>query len=691
MFWHNSAPASSSTAHQASRSVPFQLDGIKSSGFSAGCVASITTPEDFVESDILPLTTQEHTPASNTTQLPGESDIASHTPKHTPSKEHQTQYQPSTHSPKTGASAPSSSTADPPVLVALNLKKSRAPSSSSDLPQGLSLRKTSQGKVEGVVTVESIEEGVEFGPYRGTLLEEDVGGMKDTTWEVFLSGKVCFYVDGSKTWMSLVRCALDKEEQNLEAYQIYGEIFYRSTKVIEPGGELKVFYSEDYMNHVGFPRRLSELHFDKDTQKFHCSQCEHLFASPKVILRHIKCEHTHSKPGSQSNEMIPVLSWRKKRKTNNSTKTEITTKLHSTTKSESNHNEQVFTCETCGKVFPTQGRLMAHKLFHEYNQEHACPVCGKGQGNTQALARHLTTHEPKLYKCKKCARQFKAETSLDKHMREVHGFRCQFCFELFTRKSKCLQHEQTHQAFRSGQPESNGTSPDETEPAQATTQEAKDMLGKTTTYYQKKRPYKCRFCPKRYTSCFSARDHEKENHTNEGSYKCVHCPKVFTSEHRLKNHLISHEQKGFYQCTLCPRSFGSEKALNNHQGEHTGLKPFKCEICGRGFRVKSHFHAHKRRMHQERPLRFFCSVCNKGFADKGNLVKHERRHKGIRPFVCLECGKGFTARTSLDTHVQIIHTKEKRFCCEVCGKKFSLNNHYTHHMIKHKMQGDADA
>nr|XP_054760991.1 zinc finger protein 737-like [Lytechinus pictus] len=433
------------------------------------------------------------------------------------------------------------------------------------------------------------------------------------------------------------------------------------------------------------------LHFVLDAQKFHCSQCEHLFASPKVILRHIKCEHTHSKPGSQSNEMIPVLSWRKKRKSNNSTKTEITNKLHSTTKNEINQDEQVFTCETCGKVFPTRGRLMAHKLFHEYNQEHACPVCGKGQGNTQALARHLTTHEPKLYKCKKCARQFKAETSLDKHMREAHGFRCQFCLELFTRKSKCLEHEQTHQAFKSGQPESNGISPDESEPSQAATQEAKDMLGKTTTYYQKKRPYKCRFCPRRYTSCFSARDHEKENHTNEGTYKCIHCPKVFTSEHRLKNHLISHEQKGFYQCTLCPKSFGSEKALNNHQGEHTGLKPFKCEICGRGFRVKSHFHAHKRRMHQERPLRFFCSVCSKGFADKGNLVKHERRHKGIRPFVCLECGKGFTARTSLDTHMQIIHTKEKRFCCEVCGKKFSLNNHYTHHMIKHKMQGDADA
>eukprot|EP00057_Strongylocentrotus_purpuratus_P023794 XP_011678268.1 PREDICTED: histone-lysine N-methyltransferase PRDM9 isoform X1 [Strongylocentrotus purpuratus] len=686
-IYQDSAPilASSSIVPQARHQVPFTLGGheVKSAALSANYTPPITSSEPIVESNILPITTCEQVPGSNAAQLQGKTDVVPEPSKQT-QREEQPEHPSTTHHPRESPPAHNTSAVEPPLLVALNLKKNRMLSSSPDLPQGLSFKRTSLDKVEGVVARETIEKGVEFGPYTGTLLNEEYGWFKDSTWEICVSGRVFFYIDGRKTWMSHLSCAQSEEEQNTEAYQIYGEIYFRSTKVVEPGSELKVFYSEDYRTRLGFQTRLNDLTFNQDAQKFQCSQCEGLFTSAKLILRHIRCEHTSRIP----DEMIPVLTWKEKKK---STENEVTSKLHLVTKTKaSDQEEQVFTCGTCEKMFPSCGRLKAHELFHEYNQEHMCPLCGKGQTNAQALTKHMTTHESKLHKCKKCTRKFKSETALSKHEREAHGYRCQFCLERFTRKNECMKHEQTHQAFKSLQSDTKETPAEKTETSQPMTDEAKDMLGKTSNYYLKKRPYKCRFCPKRYISRCSARDHEKEAHTKEGSYKCSHCPRVFTSERRLIEHLISHEQKGFYQCTLCPKSFGSESALSNHQGEHTGLKPFKCEICGRGFRVKNHFHAHKRRMHQERPLRFFCSVCNKGFADKGNLTKHERRHKGIRQYVCLECGKGFTAGTSLATHMQTMHSKEKRFSCEICGKKFSLNNHYTHHMIKHKIQEDAN-
>ena len=56
-----------------------------------------------------------------------------------------------------------------------------------------------------------------------------------------------------------MECASFTEEQNLEAYQSYGDLYFRTTKDIEPGSDLKVFYNEEYASHVGFKMKLNEL------------------------------------------------------------------------------------------------------------------------------------------------------------------------------------------------------------------------------------------------------------------------------------------------------------------------------------------------------------------------------------------------------------------------------------------------
>ena len=67
----------------------------------------------------------------------------------------------------------------------------------------------------------------------------------------------------SNNWMQCVQLARCKEEQNLEAYQFYGNIYFRTTKPVSAGSELKVFYSEDYSESVGFKMDLDELAFDR--------------------------------------------------------------------------------------------------------------------------------------------------------------------------------------------------------------------------------------------------------------------------------------------------------------------------------------------------------------------------------------------------------------------------------------------
>lgn len=52
-------------------------------------------------------------------------------------------------------------------------------------------------------------------------------------------------------WLCLVRTADTAENQNLMAVQLGTDIFYITTKIIEPGTELRVWYAPHYARKLG--------------------------------------------------------------------------------------------------------------------------------------------------------------------------------------------------------------------------------------------------------------------------------------------------------------------------------------------------------------------------------------------------------------------------------------------------------
>lgn len=59
--------------------------------------------------------------------------------------------------------------------------------------------------------------------------------------------------------MRFIRCARNKEEQNLFAFQYLGNIYYRAFKEIPIGKELLVWYDDKYPHYLGMPESMFDM------------------------------------------------------------------------------------------------------------------------------------------------------------------------------------------------------------------------------------------------------------------------------------------------------------------------------------------------------------------------------------------------------------------------------------------------
>ena len=56
-----------------------------------------------------------------------------------------------------------------------------------------------------------------------------------------------------------------------------------------------------------------------------------------------------------------------------------------------------------------------------------------------------------------------------------------------------------------------------------------------------------------------------------------------------------------------------------------------------------------------------------------------RSHRGVKPFVCNECGLQFTVKSNWQRHVAE-HAGSRNYECEHCHKKFSRSYYLTDHL-----------
>ena len=368
-------------------------------------------------------------------------------------------------------------------------------------------------------------------------------------------------------WMRYVQYANNSQQQNLEAFQHHGQIFFRATKDIRPCSELAVKYGNRQSSVLG---TVNDQNFDNDgavvdgenedkKSLYKCEACDILYTSEVVYHKHMHVKHGQSLPlhvylqNSKNKHQSPddhkettepnrdvnqngsaVINIIRTRSSCSQQEAKLNIDKNSTTKKQviRMSKRNVLHCEVCHKVFTSLGNLQKHRLIHSNERPYTCPVCGRGFVQKSNMKSHIKIHsDEKHHVCSNCGKSFCRRTELRRHERF---------------------------------------------------------------------------------------------HSNESPYVCSVCNKAFKSVGNLKRHQMCHTGEKPYKCSVCGKDFNRVENLKTHMRRHTGEKPFQCTLCGNCFTENAHLRIHMRRHSGEKP--YTCRLCTKSFVDITTLRVHSKIH-----------------------------------------------------------------
>lgn len=310
---------------------------------------------------------------------------------------------------------------------------------------------------------------------------------------------------------------------------------------------------------------------------------------------------------------------------------------------------------------PTADRIRARRMRFE------CDLCGQAFFKKHRIEAHLRKHLGlKPFRCDDCGVSFRKFCSLRSHQRRQHP--------------------------------TDGSVP--------------------TRFGPKKFACTAPGCQRAYTERSSLNLHFQKKHSDSPPISrlvCEACGQVCPSNSALQEHMWRHRDPAEYPhaCELCPKRFINKYAFQTHLNRHRNIRNFQCTMCDARAYTKAELGIHMA-YHNKLPT-VVCDRCpDKRFTTKSEygrcgwglnhrlccfflfldgLRRHVKIiHEGRKPYVCEDCGLGFSTKHVMKNH-RLRHTGEKPHACPVCDRRFTqlvtMKTHLKVH-VKRPIVGDDD-
>ncbi len=250
-----------------------------------------------------------------------------------------------------------------------------------------------------------------------------------------------------------------------------------------------------YLATVGGFKMHMETHSNQQHGlTYKCESCEKVFFHKYLLTQH---EATHKKSFicDYCGKSFPFKAFYEQHKNSKHTK------------------EKKFTCSECPKFYYTKRALNVHiSSIHGDLETIPCHICGKLLKPSSMSVHISQVHtEEGTVQCPICKKEFKRQSYLDDHTKEVHEngagtqYRCTWpnCDKVFVRKRSLKCHLDVHNDVRR---------------------------------------FECSLCSKKFRSKAHLINHENW-HKGIKPFSCTECPKSFLTSGNLKKHLVTHSRK----------------------------------------------------------------------------------------------------------------------------------------------------